>query len=217
MPPPPPASGYHFTADDSLAPFAQTMKEHLAKNPQYDVVITGAVVFTPRAASQTTQPECQRDRLLLLQRAAHDWRPLTWEIPGGSVDTQDQSVLHGMAREVWEEAGLLVTRVVRLVGAGQTFTFNRDGGPRVIKYTFEVEVDGGAEDVPKVATDPDEHESHIWITEDECREHKIAASGEQRERRLMITTEDQEQIIMEAFRLRRGEAPLLTEVLEFAS
>ncbi len=94
------------------------MREHLAKNPHYELVIAGTVLFAASPQNPTAQAADQQDKLLLLQRAVHMGRPLTWEIPGGSVEAQDESVLHGMVRELWEETGLLVTRVVRSIGAG---------------------------------------------------------------------------------------------------
>ncbi len=109
-----------------------------------------------------------------------------------------------------------MTRVVRLVGAGQVFT-NRRGG-RVGKFSFEVEVEratpvGGP---PSVNVDPDEHAGYLWVTEEECRSHRVDSSGAEGSGdvfTLDITSKDQEQIILEGFRLRSGKEPLLKEPL----
>ena len=60
-----------------------------------------------------------------------------------SVDTNDPTILHGLAREVFEETGLKLTRFVRGVGEGIKFTT----GQRTLwmKSTFEIEVQGGAD------------------------------------------------------------------------
>ncbi|KZZ99483.1 NUDIX hydrolase domain-like protein [Moelleriella libera RCEF 2490] len=62
------------------------------------------------------QPQQQQKRVLLVQRAAHDSWPLRWEPPGGAVDAADASILHGCARELWEETGLRAVHFARLVG-----------------------------------------------------------------------------------------------------
>ena len=64
-----------------------------------------------------------------------------WEIPGGSVDRSDPTILHGLAREVFEETGLKLTKFVRGVGNGIEFAT----GPRKrwMKLSFDIEVEGG--------------------------------------------------------------------------
>lgn len=42
--------------------------------------------------------------------------PGCWEIPGGGCDDDDESILHAVARELWEEVGLTTTRIGPLVG-----------------------------------------------------------------------------------------------------
>ena len=195
------------------------MREHLSEDSQFDVVATGGIVLvSAQAAAGTSHPDGtppnSATKVLLLQRAAHDSMPLHWEIPGGAVDEEDESILHGLAREIWEESGLLVTRVVRVVGAGQTFTSSK--GKRVIKYSFEVEVErpaGG--DLPRVTIDPEEHADYAWVSEEECRGHRLDASGAGigGTAALNFTSPDQEQVILEGFRLHQDKQPLLTEAL----
>jgi 8-oxo-dGTP pyrophosphatase MutT (NUDIX family) len=135
---PPPPGGFNFTYDPSLAPFAITPMEFLAAHPELSGIATGALVFAPGPGDNRLG-----DRLLLVQRAAHDSMPNCWEIPGGAVDDDDPSVLHGVARELWEESGLLVRHVVRQVGSGYGF-FTRNNR-KIFKLNFEVEVEVAGE------------------------------------------------------------------------
>jgi 8-oxo-dGTP pyrophosphatase MutT (NUDIX family) len=151
---------------------------HLEISKALDDVAVGAFVFD------------DADRLLLVQRAAHDSWPLCWEIPGGAVDVEDESLLHGVARELWEEAGLRARRVGELVGDGTIFATTR--GLRVCSYAFFVEV----EDYD-VKLDPNEHQAFLWVTEDEARAKKCG------DVHMVYTTKDRENGIMEAFRMRR--------------
>ena len=217
MPPAPPASGFRFISDASLSAFTRPLREYLGEHSQFETVATGGLIFVSAPAAAETShpaPPSEGTKILLLQRAAHDSMPLRWEIPGGAVDEEDESILHGLAREIWEESGLLVTRVVRVVGAGQTFTSSK--GKRVIKYSFEVEVERPAEaGLPRVTIAPEEHADYAWVSEEECRGHRLDASGAGTGRAvaLDITSSDQEQVILEGFHLHEGKQPLLTEAL----
>ncbi len=96
MPPAPPTSGFRFTADPSLAAYTCPVKEYIGKNTQFDIIATGGLVFSAGgspAEKAEGAPAGQGDKLLLLQRAAHDSMPLHWEVPGGAVDDEDESVL----------------------------------------------------------------------------------------------------------------------------
>ena len=112
-----------------------------------------------------------------------------WEIPGGSVDLSDPTILHGLAREVFEETGLKLTRFVRGVGNGIEFTTGRR--KRWMKLSFDIEVEGkidgmashiashagGAEKASQTANcstentritlDPAEHQAYKWATEED--------------------------------------------------
>ena len=41
--------------------------------------------------------------------------PLKWEVPGGAVDLEDETIRNSAARELWEEAGLVVRHFVRRI------------------------------------------------------------------------------------------------------
>ena len=121
-----------------------------------------------------------------------------WEVPGGSVDTSDPTILHGLAREVIEETGLKLTKFVRTVGQG--IEFNTGPRKRWIKLNFEIEIQGGANGTftialsglpralctdddyappestdeylenTKIILDPTEHQAFKWATKEEVDE-----------------------------------------------
>jgi 8-oxo-dGTP pyrophosphatase MutT (NUDIX family) len=151
-----------------------------------------------------------QDVILLVQRAAHDSMPLLWETPGGAVDHDDPTVLYGMARELREEAGLKASHVVAQAGQGYAFFTRR--GPRVHKFSFEVEVEikdepalgseaaaqiGKGEEVLPTVTLSDEHEGYMWATEEECLAHKVGDVD------FKFTHRDQEGTILDGFRARK--------------
>ncbi|CAI6093161.1 unnamed protein product [Clonostachys chloroleuca] len=168
-----PAPEFHFTFPDRLKGWDKSVAVWLQENNKYfSGVAASAIVF-------------KGERVLVLQRAPHDSMPLQWEPPGGGVDPEE-TILVGCARELWEEAGLVARRVVRVVpppvtrdggeveGAeredrdlGIPFS-NRRGDKFYYKFTFEVEV----EDADAVRIDPNEHVDWMWLTEEEvenCR------------------------------------------------
>jgi 8-oxo-dGTP pyrophosphatase MutT (NUDIX family) len=185
-PEPTPAPSYTFSP--SLAPFAIPVKEYLALHPEFEAIAAGALVFD------------NQDRLLILQRAAGDSMPNLWEVPGGGCDADNESILNGIAREVWEESGLKVSALSHLIGDGQVF-FTRKRQLKVCKFTFEVEV----ESTEEVKLDPDEHQNYLWVTEAECRSYQVEREGAVAE--FKFTTSAQEATVLEGFRLRKAAKP----------
>lgn len=119
--------------------------------------------------------------MLLLQRAETDSYPGYWEGPGGLCDPPSESILAGTAREVREESGLRVCRVVDLVSEDEWVRVKPDRVKRVAKFTFLVEVEEAQVGVEKwenaVVLDPEEHQKYVWATEAQVRK-AIDARGE---------------------------------------
>ncbi|KAE9369193.1 hypothetical protein N431DRAFT_427410 [Stipitochalara longipes BDJ] len=181
------SSPLSFTYHPSLTPFDVIAKTYLDQHPEYDGIAGGALVFD------------NRSRLLILQRAAHDSMPNRWETPGGAVDFSDESILHGIAREIFEEAGLRTRKVLRKIGPGdgRTVFLTSTKGLKICKFTFEVEV----ENTDVVTLDPEEHQDYLWVTEEDCKNHKVERDGEVVE--FQFTRPAQEATILEGFRLRK--------------
>jgi 8-oxo-dGTP pyrophosphatase MutT (NUDIX family) len=160
----------------------------MAKHPsaEYQYLATGALVFDD---SDSSAP-----RILLIQRSASDSMPGRWEIPGGGVDEEDESILHGVARELWEEAGLTAVSIGPLVG--NPHFFESRSGKRIGKFNFMVEA-RSAQGAMDVKLDPEEHQRFVWASEEEARARKVG------DLELEFTTADLEALVLEGFRTRR--------------
>lgn len=137
------------------------------------------------------------ERILLLKRARkgnrkHLWD--MWEVPGGKVDTDDPTIIHGAARELFEESGLLAVEVKQHITAWNEDNIEhvakndvtRTGGKVVASlvngvtclfFAFEMGVDwdqvaelGGPHEQrrgPTVKLDPQEHTDFVWASKEE--------------------------------------------------
>ncbi|KAI3549830.1 NUDIX domain-containing protein [Colletotrichum filicis] len=194
--PPPPA--FNLTYPSSLEPYNIPAATWLTANSKsWDGLATGALVFSPST-----------NKILLLQRAAHDSMPLRWETPGGAADPEDVSLFAACARELWEEAGLEAVEIVRIVSEGEgndlgsVFT-NRTGTRVFCRFAFEVTVrddgDGGRGVEEMVRIDPEEHCDFVWASEEEVRRERVG------EREIPITNGQMARLILDGFRRRREE------------
>ncbi|KAK6080769.1 NUDIX domain-containing protein [Seiridium cupressi] len=182
----PPYTTLAFAFGHDLPLFTAPLSSYLTANPSpsgspYEGIATGSFIINPRTS-----------KLLLLRRAPHDSMPLCWEIPGGAVDVEDESILHGAARELFEETGLVATRITRQVGGVQEFLTRK--GRRMGKVSFLVDVEVQDGEI-KVKLDPNEHVQYVWVSLDEAKAKKAG------DVLLEYTTEAQETTIYQAFRL----------------
>ena len=205
----------------ALQAFTVRLGSFLEKNTQYDRLVCSAFIFAPatcrhhdaHAGNKAKTPS----RLLLLRRSSTDTAfPSLWEVPGGSIDKDDPSILHGLAREVFEETGLRLTRFVSLVGEAIKWTttevegtVNKSNDIKWLKSSFEIEVAevGGAseteQDVEKylrslpVDLDPLEHQGCAWVTEKEVRAFYEEGTG------MAIVSKEQAGKMLEAFESRK--------------
>lgn len=193
-----------FIVPSDLSQYDITLEDFLTRNPKYTNLAVGAYLF-------------HENRLLIVQRSKHEHAfPNLWEIPGGSCDPTDKSILHGAARELMEETGLKVTAFVRAIGEGREFQSGTPARKKEwIKFSFEVEVarvgNGVTSDASTqadndntigetheilVSLDPNEHQAHLWVTEDEVQNERAGEVS------LAFTTTTQKQKILEAFDTR---------------
>jgi 8-oxo-dGTP pyrophosphatase MutT (NUDIX family) len=183
-----PAPTFQLDHDDSVSTWTVTAQEWIrSRGAQLDNLCTNVAVFDSEG------------RILLVQRASHDyWMPNHWEIPGGSAEYHDKSILHGAVRELWEETRLVATRIKRVIpenaGLDGGYAF-RDGirSLSFCRFSFEIQV----ETCEGVVLDPTEHQAYVWASEREVHEQRIG------ERRVPITDEPMRALILEAFRLSR--------------
>jgi len=132
-------------------------------------------------------------RVLLLQRAAHSFQPLLWELPGGRCESRDDSVIASAVRELWEESGLVANNVVDVVGKYEWL----DHGEVWKKITFlmDVEHDDQGNGLPRVSIDPKEQKSFIWATEEDVIANQCDGIF------LSWTSDEQKQTVLGAFEL----------------
>ncbi|KAI1803177.1 NUDIX hydrolase domain-like protein [Daldinia bambusicola] len=168
-----------FTSSASLAGFKIPLRAYLQEHPEFNSVAVAAFVFN------------EEGKLLIVQRAAHDSFPLLWEVPGGACDYEDESLLHAVARELWEESGLRAKSIVTLVGKGLPIPYR--GNRCMCKYSFLTEVEQY-----NVKLDPNEHQAFLWVTEEEAK------AGRCGDVEFRYTTKDQRLTVCEAFKLRNS-------------
>ncbi|KAL6717272.1 hypothetical protein ACLMJK_005187 [Lecanora helva] len=167
----------------------------ISAHPQYTNFAVGTFIFTPAKNNNR--------KLLLIQRASTERGfPSKWEIPGGSTEPTDPTLLHSAARKTFEETGLHLTKVVRQVGDQGVEFITGGGTKRWLKLSFEIEVeefeglDGErVEERVQVRLDPEEHQAFVWGSEEDVSMGKYD-----------ITTGEQKELILRAFEMtRRGD------------
>ncbi|KAJ0415177.1 NUDIX hydrolase domain-like protein [Aspergillus carlsbadensis] len=138
---------FNYTVAPHLEEFNLPFPAFRATKPQYTHFIGGGLIFSrsPNLPRGRDRPLDDSDtlRVLLLQRALHDAYPGAWEGPGGSCEDEDETLLYGVAREVFEECGLRVSRFVELVATDEWVKVKPDEVIRAKKYTFLVEIEEG--------------------------------------------------------------------------
>ena len=222
----------------------------LELHQNYAQLVVGALIFAPAHLSSPAVP-----RILLVQRATTERGfPNLWEIPGGTAESSDPTILHSVAREVFEETGLHLVRFVRQIGNGEEFLIGGKHNRRnCLKLSFEIEVveignpllaklsnplhkyehhhedeNEAAKDIPTLETihidlDPKEHQAARWATEKDLKMATcFLSSGElgtdkkmsdiaHMEGDLRLVSEDQRQLILEAFRLHNADIERVTQ------
>ncbi|KAK4159946.1 NUDIX hydrolase domain-like protein [Cladorrhinum sp. PSN259] len=158
------------TFSPNLEEFSIPAAEYLKSHPSLAGLVVSALVFH--------NFEGPSRRVLLIQRAATDGFPHKWEIPGGGAEATDGTVLDAVCREVHEETGLVVTKILQK--ADVTDEWEARSGGRWRKLTFVVEVEGDDDEkkAPKVKLSPEEHQDLYWATLEEIENSKFSDGRE---------------------------------------
>lgn len=181
------------------APTRPTIADHLrpyqvppASYPEY---FNSKPNDKPRSRLVASAVVIHSGRVLLLQRAAHAFQPLVWELPGGRCEARDESVIASAVRELWEESGLAATQVVDVVGE---YEWLDRGEPwKKITFLMVVERSDQIDGQPQVILDPKEQASFAWATEEEVIANECGTVS------LNWTSDEQRQMVLDAFRLLR--------------
>lgn len=172
---------FPYTVAPHLAYFDIPSAQFLKSRPEFESFGVGGFIFSQGA--KATGSESHPPRTLLLRRALTDSMPGCWEGPGGSHEAdEDGTLLDGVVREVLEETGLHVSRIVELVSVDGWTHQRRDNGRfmRIAKYSFIVEVHEAVREVSgvtqmiqhdniPVVLEVDAHDAFEWATEEDVQ------------------------------------------------
>ncbi|KAJ6105031.1 hypothetical protein N7486_003720 [Penicillium sp. IBT 16267x] len=183
---------FPYTVAPHLAYFDILSAEFTASRPEFEGFGVGGFIFSQHAnaTGYESQP-ASPPRTLLLKRALTDSMPGCWEGPGGSHEAEeDGTLLDGVVREVLEETGLHVSRIVELVAAdGWTHKRREDGRfIRIVKYSFIVEVHEAMREVSGVSQmvhhddlpvvlEVGAHDAFEWATEEDVQASLQSGTG----------------------------------------
>lgn len=182
---------YSYTVAPHLEYFNVPLPSFTVARPEFDSFAVGAYIFASSqqhdSKAATSSAVLGPPRLLLLQRALTDSMGGCWEGPGGASEPGvDATLLDGVVREVLEESGLHVSRIVELVAVDSWVHPRRK--IRIAKYSFIVEVhETGrpsplgeqsvlAEDIP-IRLEPTEHQAFNWATEEQVQRSLMPGAG----------------------------------------
>ena len=146
----------------SWATSTSTDKSQVAQDPRLDSsprsldrtkrFVVGVAIFK----TLHDQPASSRHQVLMLRRSAsEDAFPNAWEIPGGHVEDDDESIRHAVARETLEETGQVVED---LLGEIEEMRWESKGRTNV-QLNYIVSIKGGK----PVVLNPEEHSAWQWV------------------------------------------------------
>ncbi|MEU4842409.1 NUDIX hydrolase [Nocardia testacea] len=93
-------------------------------------------------------------KLLVVRRVPGGYLGGMYELPGGGVES-GESLTEGAARELFEETGLVASRITDFLG---WFDYATRTKAKVRKFSFLAEAEPG-----EITLDPDEHDDYAWI------------------------------------------------------
>ncbi|KAJ5256758.1 hypothetical protein N7478_012862 [Penicillium angulare] len=174
-----------YTVAPHLEYFNVPLSDFTAARPEFEAFGIGGYIF-----SQNVKPTSP-PRILLLQRALTDSMPGCWEGPGGASEPEeDRTLLDGVVREVLEESGLHVSRIVELVAIDSWVHKRRDGQTiHIAKYSFIVDVHEAFheslrgdshvvhyDEIP-VQLEASEHRAFAWAVEEDVQASMESITG----------------------------------------
>ncbi|KAL8696599.1 MAG: hypothetical protein Q9224_002712 [Gallowayella concinna] len=137
-----------------------------AADQAYDKIVIGALIIKYDAQGKS--------EILMLKRAAHEKiYPNIFEIPGGKVEDSDATILDAVKREVFEEAGMEVKKVI---GSVKAFDYalekkivNDESGESSVRYT-SLQLNFICEVVKqKLTVNPEEHSEGKFFSSSEIK------------------------------------------------
>jgi 8-oxo-dGTP pyrophosphatase MutT (NUDIX family) len=168
------SSRVQFHIPLSLQHLSVPLYTFLQENPHVDRLAVGGLIFCDKSSAKYSP------RLLLLQRASFGCSfPYAWEIPGGTCEYTDETILHSLVREVYEATGLRVTRFVAQVGSMDYLVLK---GVRWAKICFSIEVKAtmGRDEMGDIAVRIDgmEHRDYRWAVSSDVELVSVMTEGQ---------------------------------------
>ena len=105
-------------------------------------------------------------KILMVRRTADDFLGGAYELPGGGVD-EGETITDGAIREVKEETGLVVSKIVTNFNG---FDYSTDKKPHVRQVNFIVEVEPGDISLSH------EHDGYIWADKENFNDINMSDS-----------------------------------------
>ncbi|KAK5997573.1 hypothetical protein PT974_02936 [Cladobotryum mycophilum] len=230
-----------FDSSQSLSSLTAPLPAFLSSYPHITNFMTATLIFQsppppphPLTAPSPPAAPPSEPKVLLLRRAPTDSYPLSWELPGGSVDPTDPSILSAAARELWEETSLQADHFSACLGMLPGDIIAPE--PEVVDWGVLPEKDDAKEeetaqgikiitfgetgqvwgkitlladvrDTRDVNIRPDEHMEWAWVSEREVLTGWLGGEkGEEKEKRVLgLVSASVRSQILEAFRLKREE------------
>lgn len=128
---------------------------------------------------EDTNTDPSPPRALVLQRALCDSKPGLWDGgPGGGVDL-DKTLFDAIDREIQEETGLQVSRIIQPLSVKRWKRRKQSGMCMSEWVGFPYIV--GITRKKKVQLNPKEHQRFAWVTEDEVRSENYEMLEDQRD------------------------------------
>ncbi|KAI8865491.1 hypothetical protein GQ42DRAFT_166038 [Ramicandelaber brevisporus] len=154
---------------------ASTALAAVTTEPRPHRIVVGIAVQAPASLGFDSP------RVLIVQRAAEVTAFANqYELPGGKVEDDDESILHGAARELLEETNL---NAIYFTREFEPFTYliptkRSPGGTEThLQLNFVVQTD----DVTKLRLNPREHQASAWASLDEIQADRYPMTSEMKD------------------------------------
>ena len=132
------------TEEGSMDTFCAKLNEDAVKDGIKKFVVGGLILN-------------DSNQMLVLQRAKNEFMPNIYEIPSGTKDPEDKTLIDCLSREVAEESGLKLKTVLKFIS---TFDYKSSSGKPTRQFNFCISVES-SENV-KIS---EEHQAFGWVDE----------------------------------------------------
>jgi len=130
------------TQQESMDAFCIKLSEDAVKDGIKKFVVGGLILN-------------DRNQMLVLQRAKNEFMPNIFEIPSGTKDPTDKTLIDCLSREVLEESGLKLKSVLKFIS---TFDYKSSSGKPTRQFNFCISVESDEKVIIS-----EEHQAFGWV------------------------------------------------------